>query len=253
MSVTFTYDALGTKWWIELFETIAEERLTIVKDDCEAFATDFEANYSRFKSDSLITRLNTQRTLSKPPTELIEMLRYGKELYLQTDTKFNILTGHIQEAKGYDADYSFVDSDTIPLPGNPITDLNVTADEISLSGISKVDLGGFGKGYLIDQLAQRLQTKHKVQFFLINGGGDIFATSNKGQPIPIRVEHPTNPKRFGSTTLLNEAFAASSRYKRKWHTSSGEHNHIIGNSKTGSFVKAARAVEADAQATIQLL
>ncbi len=254
MSTTFTIDALGTRWWIELFESSSEERLTVLKKDCEAFIMTFEGNYSRFKPDSYISILNRERVLKDPSHELIDVLTFGKQKYVETNTLFNILTGHIQEAKGYDAEYSFMMADTIPLPGNPVTDLAINESGITLNGYSKIDLGGYGKGYLIDLVAERLRSKHDLQYFLINGGGDIYATSNNGEPIEIQVEHPTEQVKFiGSTTLLNEAFAASSPHKRKWKTKQGEQNHIVGDAGDSSYVKASSAKEADVLATIKLL
>lgn len=254
MSTTFTIDALGTRWWIELFEEVPEERLTALKTDCEAFIDTYERNYSRFKHDSLISKLNTDRKLENPSQELIDLLTFGKQKYLETNTLFNILTGHIQEANGYDAEYSFMMADTIPLPGNPVTDLVISGSEITLSGYSKVDLGGYGKGFLIDRIAERLQEEHGLKYFLINGGGDMYATSDNEKPIEIHIEHPTEPGTFiGTTTLFNEAFAASSPHKRKWKTKDGEQNHIIGEAADGSHVKAKSAKEADFLATLKLL
>ena len=106
MTNQFTFEALGTKWWIELFESISEQRLTALKKDCEAFIMTFEDNYSRFKPNSCISIINRGRALKEPSQELIDLLTFGKQKYLETDTLFNILTGHIQEAKGYDAEYS---------------------------------------------------------------------------------------------------------------------------------------------------
>jgi len=254
MSHTFTIDALGTRWWIEIFEDISEERSAVVKDDCASFISTFEANYSRFKSNSYISILNAERELQNPSQELIDLLTFGKTKYLETNTLFNIFTGHIQEAKGYDAEYSFMMSDTIPLPGNPVTDLIISDSKIKLNGSAKIDLGGFGKGYLIDLLADFLKSTHTLKYFLINGGGDIYATSDNEKPIEIHLEHPTKPgTSVGTTTLLNQAFAASSPHKRSWTTPAGTQNHIIGNAGDSSYIKADSAKEADVLATVKLL
>jgi len=254
MTNQFTFEALGTKWWIELFENISEQRLTALKKDCEAFIMTFEDSYSRFKPNSCISMINRERVLKDPSQELIDLLTFGKQKYLETNALFNILTGHIQEAKGYDAEYSFMMADTIPLPGNPVTDLAIDESKITLSGYSKIDLGGYGKGYLIDLVVDRLKKEHGLNYFLINGGGDIYATSDNGEPVEIQIEHPTEPEKFiGATTLLNGAFAASSSHKRRWKTKQGEQNHIVGEAGDSSYVKAKTAKEADVLATVKLL
>jgi len=251
----FSFQALGTTWWIEIFEELSEQTGAEIKDFCTGFATTFEANYSRFKTDSLISLLNRDRVIEQPSAELVQLLTYGKQLYLRLDTHFNILTGHILEARGYDADYSFATtSNSIPA-GNPVTDLQITPDKIILLGESRVDLGGFGKGYLIDLLASELKQAYDIEQFVINGGGDMYATNNNGKPIAIHLEHPTKPgTMITHTALLNQGFAASSPHKRVWENTAGKHSHIITNQLTAdaTFIKATSSADADAIATAAL-
>jgi len=251
----FSFQALGTQWWIEIFDELSVERGAEITDFCATFATTYEASYSRFKADSLITTLNASRTLVNPADELIQLLTYGKQLYLRLDTHFNILTGHILEARGYDADYSFKAKETSAPAGNPVTDLHITPDHITLQGEATIDLGGFGKGYLVDLLATQLRQAYQVEQLLINGGGDMFATHKDGEPIQIHLEHPTKPgSMIATTTLLNQGFAASSPHKRVWNNDAGTHTHIIATTLTtdATFIKAAKAADADAIATATL-
>jgi FAD:protein FMN transferase len=254
--MTHTIEALGTKWWIEIFDEIDGETCTSAFDSCTRFIFDFEKNYSRFKSDSLISTLNQTGILLNPPEEIRTLLTYGKNLYLRTNTHFNLLTGQIQETHGYDADYSFTSKEVNPIAGNPIINLSIQPDKITLTA-GKIDIGGYGKGYLIDEVGKLLKDKFSIKYFLINGGGDIFATSQHDQPIEIHLEHPTKPNHFiKKITLLNQGFAASSPHKRIWETDKGTFSHIITNSKIpelASFVKAESARDADAFATIALL
>lgn len=248
-----SFEALGTKWWITVFEDTPS--LDIIFDDIERFSHAFEAKYSRFKHDSQVSILNEQGYLESPDEECQAVFRYGKELYLRTDTHFNFLTGHILEARGYNAEYTFEDNNSDALtPGNPVTDLLISAERIELLH-GKVDLGGFGKGYLIDRLAERLRNEHQIESFLINGGGDMYATSDHGKPIPILVEHPTAPKKYlGRLLLMNTGFASSSPFKRIWgpdgslsHIVSANHTH-----KVATFVLAKTTADADAFATTGL-
>ena len=172
-----SFAALGTTWWLELFEDINEPTLTTIFADCERFCLAYEARYSRFKTDSQISQLNRKKQLKNPSEELQSLLQFGKNMYLRSNTHFNFLLGHVLEARGYDADYSFTtkplaETDQTP---NPISDLQITAHEVTLNH-GAVDLGGFGKGYLIDLLANRLQSEHDLRYFLINGGGDIYVS-----------------------------------------------------------------------------
>lgn len=255
--MTHEFTALGTKWWIEIFDEISPQALNDAFGIIERFTHDFEKKYSRFKADSLISTLNRERILKNPDEESRALLAYGKQLYLRTNTHFNMLTGHLQEARGYDASYSFVPHESEMLfAGNPVTDLLISPQAITLLH-GKVDIGGFGKGYLIDELANILREECALQYFLINGGGDIYATTKHGEPLEIVLEHPTQPAHFIHTTSLsNQGFAASSPFKRVWRHYDKTYTHIITNTEApqvASFVKAATARDADAFATTALL
>ena len=176
---------------------------------------------------------------------------------MRSHTIFNILTGHVQEAQGYDATYSFSpkENSETPIVCNPLVDLSITDEEITIT-CGKVDLGGYGKGYLIDLVTIELK-KLGINYFLINGGGDLYATSNFGKPIEIFLEHPTKPQEFIMPThLINQGFAASSPFKRQWHHEGKTYTHVISNTEVpalATFIKAATACEADAFATSAIL
>ena len=212
----WSFKALGTTWWIEIFADLNDIQQTEVKDFCLLYASTYEHNYSRFKADSLLSTLNRDRVLLNPSPEFIQLLEYGKQLYLRSDTHFNLLTGHILESKGYDATYSFQDTQSGETPGNPITDLTISTEMIELRH-GNIDLGGFGKGYLIDLLAKEFKNTLNLQEFLINGGGDMYATHHNGNAIEIHLEHPIkHGTTIAATNLLNQGFAASSPHRRVW-------------------------------------
>jgi thiamine biosynthesis lipoprotein len=119
----------------------------------------------------------------------------------------------------------------------------------------QLDLGGIGKGWAIDQVATLLQHAG-IEGFLINGGGDMYGTHEKGEPITIYLEHPKVPQTYlGTTTIKNQGFAASSRHKRQWLTHQGMMSHIVGDegATDASFVIAKTALTADVLATTALI
>lgn len=253
--------ALGTVWWIEIFRDLSPETTQVIYDDLCGFINEFENKYSRFKPDSLVTLLNNEKNLKHPDLMTIDLLRMGQDLYKQTDGLFNILIGEILENRGYDANYSFTLKEQIITVPNPTTDLIISKDNIILSS-GRVDLGGFGKGYLIDLLVERLKNNFQENYFLINGGGDIYATSDNNKPIEIYLEHPIEKNTFiGTTTLLNQGFAASSPHKRQWKIKDKVYTHIVkteGNNPAeidmdGTFIKAENATRADTFATVSLM
>jgi len=253
----FTFQALGTTWWIEVFDDNPTSSLDILSTDIEDFANVFENRYSRFKEQSLVSTLNKERILTAPEEDCFKIFSYAKQLYIRSNARFNVLVGHILEERGYDPTYSFAAKQGgNTLAGNPISDLLVSRDEISIT-TGNVDFGGFGKGYLIDLLATRLQETYGYKYFFINGGGDMYTTSRQEEPVEIILEHPTQANTgIYKTTLLNQGFAASSPFKRRWKTATGETSHIVSETtvtQTANFIKATKASTADAFATTSLL
>ncbi len=258
MSKQFTFEAIGTHFWIEIWGGITDEELEATKSRLEFLSSEFNKHYSRFRTDSYVGILNEDRQLEYPSDECRALLLYGKQLYLRSQGTFNILSGHILEARGYDADYSFTateDVDTLAA-ANPLTDLTITEAKITLTS-GNIDLGGYGKGWLIDKLANDLK-EHGIEHFLVNGGGDMYATSDaEGEAVTIYLEHPTNVGQYLiETTLLNQGFAASSPFKRRWKSGDKTYHHIIATtdvSEIATFVKATTATDADALATVAML
>ena len=251
------FPALGTLWWIEVFSDIPSDKSEIIKTELVNTISDFESKYSRFKSSSLLSQLNTEKVINDPDSEFVEILTYGQSLYNLTDRKFNILLEEKLTASGYDADYSFSIKSTDEYIPDPTKDLLISDSIITLKK-GRVDLGGFGKGYLIDILANKLKQHFNIEEFLINGGGDIYATSENKKPILIHLEHPTKTGTFvGTTTLFNQGFAASTPHKRKWIIKDKTYSHIVNSLDTplleATFVKADRASLADAIGTTTLL
>jgi len=253
-------EALGTIWWFEFFEEISLKENQILHQDLASFIADFEQRFSRFRPNSLVSKLNQNHKLETNDSDLQKMLTLGQAFYQDTKGLFNLLLGEILINRGYDANYSFKPKSASEVFPNPLIDLVIKENKIQLLQ-GQLDLGGIGKGYLIDLIALRLTQIHQKNHFLINGGGDIFATSDQNnQPVEIYLEHPLKTKNIiGKTTLFHQGFAASSPHKRRWVVNNQTYSHIINPNENqlqidGSFVKASQsATKADVFATITLL
>lgn len=253
--------ALGTTWLVEIFDPVSKQTLDETFGLVQRLLLDFEATYSRFNPDSQISLLNQNGTLLHPDPTTVEILRLGQQLYTDTDGIFNLLVGEHLIARGYDASYSFKPTTEPAHPPSPLTALTITDSLITLA-TGKIDLGGYGKGYLLDKLSRYLQEELRFKYFLINGGGDMYATSDLGKPITIYLEHPTKPGTYiAETTLQDQGFAASSTHKRRWKVSGKEYSHIVDTAnqkeatadESGIYVKVKEAVTADAWATTLLI
>lgn len=254
-------DALGTCFRIEVFDDVPQNHLEAAQSSVEVILSQFENQYSRFRTDSYLSQLNTTGHLQSPSFELLALLRYGLDAYDRTDGVFNIMIGATLIAQGYNNTYSFTalpHTDIIPDPHDVLI---LTADRITLSH-GQIDLGGLGKGYVIDMVAKYLKHECGFKYFLVNGGGDMYGTSDHDTPITLYLEHPLDTGTYlATTTIQNQGFAASSPHKRTWTSGTKTYTHIIDTVKSipetnqldATFITAATAVDADMFATVGLI
>lgn len=127
-----------------------------------------------------------------------------------------------------------------------------------------VDLGGIGKGYIVDKVSAFLRQKYEN--FLVDAGGDIFCSGkdlvNNYDYWAIEIENPQNQqKSFDTLTLTNMAVATSGINRKKWTKDGASKNHII-DPKTGksldnelltATVVADNTIEADVLAKALLI
>ena len=245
------FESLGTHWWIEVLDD---------RDDTEVEAAilarvrAFHDDYSRFIPTSLIGRLNKQKVLKSPPQELLDMLVFARDVSLATDGVFNISVGSTLGQLGY---------------GNASKDSKVHADlwshvvfdetQVSIPNDVEIDLGGFGKGWIIDEIGKILRA-HGHEHFVINGGGGILVSAPG--PIELALEHPLDDTQMiGTTRITRGALAASSTKKRVWKQGDKSHHHIIDprtakssdSQIAATYVRTHTALIADTLATVLLI
>jgi len=171
----------------------------------------------------------------------------------QTSGLFNIGLENQLRAIGYGKP-----TQTIELVPDINKLIKITASDIQLIGQSNIDLGGLGKGYLIELIAKYLRSQG-YHNFLINGGGDILVRGD--YPQTITLENPFELGiSLGQVVLDNQALACSSTAKRSWnHPSYGQVSHIINpksnhnkkqSHQAASFVIGSSILIADMVATI---
>lgn len=258
----FNFQALGTHWWIEIWDQIEEHELKKIAHALYDITANFEKKFSRFQTTSLIAQLNQNRELNTLDAEFIEIIKYGQSLFKRTDGIFNMLTGNVLEVRGYGTISTTEKQKLDEKPGNPLKDIIFTNEGVQLLRHSHLDIGGFGKGWLIDKLAKHMTQEFQCQGFLINGGGDIYATHQNKNPVEIFKEDPNNTQKItNSIHIKNQGFAGSSPHKRTWKNYNAEgktqiYNHIVTTPSShlndGAHVVANSAVEADAFATTLL-
>jgi thiamine biosynthesis lipoprotein len=243
-------EAIGTHWWIELLEAEwTSELQALVTSEIHSF----EDNYTRFRDESLLGQLNLHKCLADPPEELVQMLAYARDLQNETDGVFNISVGGELVRRGYGK------TGQGSVSANFWNEVKLTPEEIRIPGEISLDLGGLGKGWLIDKLGRLLKAQNRPHY-IINGGGDILVSSP--EPVELALEHPYNQgKVIGTTRITHGALAVSSTMKRSWEKDGQRQHHII-DPRTGkpsesdivsTYIRADTALVADTCATILLI
>jgi thiamine biosynthesis lipoprotein len=250
---SITAEGLGTRWIIELIggeEEFPLELSNLIKSTIALF----DDTYSRFKPDSLMGQLNRKTLLTNPPRDMVEMFDFAHKMHTATNGVFDISVGGSLQKLGYGNDNG---SDSVY--AGFWNEAVYNTKEIRIPSGSAVDFGGFGKGWLLDQLAVLLE-QHAHQFYVINGGGDIVLSSPK--PIELGLEHPYDPtKIIGTTQLTKGALAVSSVVKRRWIKDGQSYHHIIDpvtakpadNGVVSTYVKGTTALITDTLSKIVLL
>ncbi len=246
-----SFQALGTLWNIECFfdNTQTIEYTTALQKEIEEQIQAFESTYSRFCDDSALTALNTTGTV-KNDSDLVDMIFLGEKMNSDTGGVFDIFIKEQLEEKGYGSKggtekIRYIKKD---LPNR----FYVEQNSIFLNSQKQVDLGGIGKGYLIDKLAKYLRDSG-VTDFIINGGGDIFVSTDKVDPMVIYLQHPTEKETsIGELVLSNQSMCASSSFQRVWEYDGKIQNHFVSDKEVvaAAYVVAKDTTIADMLATV---
>lgn len=240
------FEALGTHFKVTVWDDVSLAAFEELSAACSAVVTDFDAQYSRFKPDSLITRMSTMTGEVEVPHDLVVMLRMYEQLGNVTGGKINPAIGFALSDTGYDAAYSFAHAPDI-------RDVPALSDAVTISDDTHVqlrqhvllDLGALGKGYVIDLVYDVLMARG-ISRFLVDGSGDIRYHAANGEPIVCGLEHPLDATlAIGTLPITTGALCASATNRRRWGT---RHHYIDPHSKESPEDVIATWVYADAAA-----
>lgn len=218
------WDAMGTMWHITLDHAADQVVPESLWTALQASSHQFERQYSRFIPTS---EVNRWRQIDQPQTVVVspalaELLEFSQTLKHRTQGGFDPAVGGLLEAAGYDDQYSLKPKHPLAwqAPNWELQPPNI----LKVSGPLVIDIGGFGKGYWIDQLSQQL-IEAGFPHHLVDGGGDMFATTKTdGTGWRVAIEFPGKPdEALDIVTLQNQALAVSDTLKRNW----GEWNHVV--------------------------
>ncbi|MET0734355.1 MAG: FAD:protein FMN transferase [Microbacterium sp.] len=246
MPATWRFDAIGTVWQIDSEEPLASSVMAAVA----AVIDGFDAEWSRFRADSLVSALARGAGSVTAPADAAEMLDAFARLSDATAGAVNPLVGGSLASRGYDAEWSLVDRGPVAAPRDWRGLLAWRDGRLQLAEPAVIDVGALGKGRLVDLVMDTIATVVPGDL-VVDASGDLAA---RGRTQRIGLEHPFDATRaIGVWEVTDAALCASAVNRRAW----GDGLHHVLDARTGEPVRtiaatwavAGTAMRADAIAT----
>lgn len=200
-----------------------------------------ESKFSRYREDSVVQAINrSQGRAVIVDTETAQLLDFAANAFQLSEGQFDITSGVLRRAwkfdgSVYEPDPTLIESlrslvgwDKVAFDGHAIT----------LRPGMQIDLGGIGKEYAADRVAQLLY-ETSGRRLMVNFGGDIRAVGSKpdDEPWHIGIESPESAARpIGEIALRDGGVATSGDAKRFCIVDGVRLGHIL-DPRTGWPVK----------------
>jgi FAD:protein FMN transferase len=193
-----------------------------------------EATYSRYRADSVVSRINA--AAGRAPFVDIDdetqgLLDFAQQLFEQSQGLFDITSGVLRRAwdfrSGRVPDSATLDR-LLPLVGWAQVQRRGRAVRLPVAGM-ELDFGGFGKEYAADRAADRLHAAG-VRHGYVNLGGDIRVLGPRvdGQAWRFGIRHPRDEHATIATLALSQgALATSGDYERYFELDGRRYCHIL--------------------------
>ncbi len=201
-----------------------------------AVFAEIEAELSRFRPDSALSRLNSVagRGPQRVSGILAEVVRLALQAAASTGGLFDPTVLPALLAAGYSTSFGTIAAQggvgmAVPPAGSlgpRWSEVAVMDLAVSLPAGSALDLGGIAKGWTADRIATLLRAFGPA---LVDAGGDVRASGAAGgRPWPVSIG---DPRQSGVTLaeveLDDEAVVTSSIVRRRWQSGGQNQHHLI--------------------------
>ncbi|HBJ36194.1 MAG TPA: FAD:protein FMN transferase [Planctomycetaceae bacterium] len=199
-----------------------------------------ESKLTIYSTDSEISRIN--QSAGKQPlhvsNDVFQLIAQAISISEQTGGAFDITAGPLIECWGFTKRRGQKPTDqqietARMCVGWQQVELNHQEKTVflKLPGM-KINLGGIGKGYAIDRLADHLRQNAVNQFLIHGGKSTILASTDKtnpqAEPWKIAIQHPLRPtRRLTEIEISNGAIGTSGSGKQFFHHKGKRIGHVI--------------------------
>jgi FAD:protein FMN transferase len=194
-----------------------------------------EAQFSLFREDSALVRLNRQGALAAPAAELVELLLECRRYSEITNGAFdatvqplwNLYAGYFSRA---DADPNGPATDAIAdsLARVGYRDVLISRDRIALArGGMQVTLNGIAQGYVTDRIVALLRGAGITRTLVDMGEPRCVGTHPDGRAWQVGIADPDRPDRVAETiSIIDQAVATSGGYGFRFDPA-GRFHHLF--------------------------
>ena len=230
-----TFHAMATQCRVK-FRTARASDASVFQDAVLNWVATFEATYSRFLPDSLISRINDSAGLHwvEIDAETQRVFALCDEAHFLTRGVFDPTALPLVRLWNWKATPPTIPDDAqihaaMRLVGWRKVQRAPGKIFLPSPGMS-IDLGGIGKEYAVDRIAH-LATQHGITSALVDFGQDIFSLGipTDGRPAwHIGLEDPKQPgKCWAGLAVRNQAVASSGDYVRRFEVNGKRYGHIL--------------------------
>ncbi len=239
---TFEKSAMACNWEL-MFNLQQYPKSGIVAARAMDLIDRLEAQLTIYSDDSEVSNLNEKAAHDSVILEsgLFGLLRRAKSIHQLTGGAFDITAGPLSELWGFEQREGRVPDDnslkeTLSLIGmqHLVLDEGQGSAKFSIDGL-KINLGGIGKGYAIDCVAQTIRDSGINDFVLHGGQSSVIAAGNQkhletnsNQGWPVGLSHPLLPdRRLAEFYLLDVALGTSGTARQGFFHQGKRYGHII--------------------------
>jgi thiamine biosynthesis lipoprotein len=214
-----------------------------------------EAKYSRYRADSVVSRINAQAGGAAVPVdeETRLLLFFADACFRQSGGAFDATSGVLRRAWDFASGRVPGDEELaqlLPLIGWERVEFSGESVRLPLPGM-QLDFGGFGKEYAVDRAA-RVLMEMGVEHALVNLAGDlsILGAQPGGAPWRVGIRHPRRDDRVLATLPVSSgAIATSGDYERYIEVDGIRHCHIL-DPRTGRSARGLQSVTVHASSCL---
>ena len=208
-------------------------------DESKEKIAELDALWNVNDERSDIFRINS-RSAAEVSGSTAELLRFAKEMYIDTDGALDITLYPVLREWGFTAgDHHVPDDDTLTslLAQTGSEKISVSGNSVMIPDGFMLDLGSVAKGMTGD-IISGIMNEHGVSSALLDLGGNIQAVGKKpdGSDWKIGLKDPHGDGLFGVLEVSDKAVVTSGGYERYFEQDGQIYWHIL-DSKTGKPAK----------------